>query len=295
MKRARAAEEFVEHRAERKDVARSRARFAARLFRRHVVPCASHHAEQARQAGSPSQAIAPRQSEIEQLDIPVGPHHHVFRLDVAVDDAAGVGRHECLRDLAAPADHLADRLWRSAVLAKRAAFHQFHGERGVRALPHQIVDGNDIGMIQCGGGLGLANQAVCGRHAAQEFQRHHPAQFQVARRIDLAHRPAAQQRRDGVAPDPAANARFERFEGAVFGGVADQFQRHRQNVRLTLRGLAREHFPLLSRVLQREFENRVGAPPHPDVSFILRCWRTHSDGCRRLVPLAIISNGGCAR
>ena len=64
-------------------------------------------------------SLEPRETEVQQLDVAVRPDHHVFRLDVAVDDLRGVRDGERFGDLPRDAeralerDALAPRIFRS--------------------------------------------------------------------------------------------------------------------------------------------------------------------------------------
>ena len=107
--RQRARRHLVEHRPEREQV-RARVReLAARLLRRHVRHRAHRRAGRREvadrlEAGDGAVAPAPPafdpgEAEVEDLHLPARVHEDVRRLDVAVDDAAGVRRLERVRDL----------------------------------------------------------------------------------------------------------------------------------------------------------------------------------------------------
>ena len=113
--------ELVQQDAEREDVRLGRDRLAARLLGRHVADRADDEARlrcsAGRVAGRERVGLQPGQPEVEQLDVAVGPDHHVLGLDVAVHDLRGVGDGERLGDL--PRD--GERRATPAALARRAS------------------------------------------------------------------------------------------------------------------------------------------------------------------------------
>ena len=76
-------------------------------------------------------------------------------------DAFGVGSIERVGDLNAKIEHEVggQRLSVDPVL-ERLAFEIFHGQKGLALLFADIVDGADVGVVQRGGGSGLAAKPV---------------------------------------------------------------------------------------------------------------------------------------
>jgi hypothetical protein len=94
---------FVDETPEAPDVGPRVDGHAARLFRRHILSGAEHHAclrvrlECRGCARVVSLRVRQRQfrnAEIEHFDLPVPPHHDVLRLDVAMNDAGVVSGGE---------------------------------------------------------------------------------------------------------------------------------------------------------------------------------------------------------
>ena len=85
-----------------------------------------------------------------------------------------------------------------------------------------VVDGDDVGVVQGGGGLGLLLEAahevgLVGERIGEEFQRHIALQSRIASPIDLAHAAAANQRDDLVGAHPRAGRKRHRVSPALYG------------------------------------------------------------------------------
>src|SRR6266540_6736396 len=107
-----ACRDLVEHGAEGENVRLGRDGFAARLFRRHVTDGPDDEARvrgRSRRSGRYRRMVQPRKTEIEELDVPIGPDHDVIRLDVAVDDLRGVRDGQRFGDLTRDADGAFER------------------------------------------------------------------------------------------------------------------------------------------------------------------------------------------
>ena len=157
-----------------------------------------------------------RDAEVHDLDLAAGGQHHVARLDVAVHDAGAVavlqGVQDAVHDLQGPlGQQLAPVVQH---LAQRAALDVLHDDVGLdvaavgRHLLAGVVDRDDVGVVEPGGGLGLASEAglegrVGGEVAAQPLDRDLAAQPHVGAVADLGHAAAAEQVPDLVAsPEP---------------------------------------------------------------------------------------------
>ncbi len=83
-----------------------------------------------RSCGASSRA-RPRQAEVEDLGPALGRDHHVLRLEVAVDDALGVGGGEAVGDLARERERVPDRQRaRGEDLAQRLPLDPLHRDPG---------------------------------------------------------------------------------------------------------------------------------------------------------------------
>ena len=89
------------------------------------------------------------EAEVEHLDAARVAHHHIARLEIAVDDARGVSRCQRVGDLDAacdcrvqrqrfPADHLVEGL----------ALDQLHGDEVAVACRRDLVDRDDVRVVQ---------------------------------------------------------------------------------------------------------------------------------------------------
>ncbi len=114
------------------------------------------------------------QAEVGELRIARAVQQHVGRLEVAVQDAAlvgvmdgaGQGRHQageaCLLLIGGPVP-LSRHLEFGEPASQAASFHELQGEVGLVVDLANVVDGDDVGMVQLGGGLGLDAEAAQGR------------------------------------------------------------------------------------------------------------------------------------
>ena len=162
-----AGDQFVEHDAQGVEVGAAVVRLAQRQFRCQVKDGAGDGAFDRNAGGD-----APGQAEIAQLGGGTRPRQgilaqqDVLRLEVAVDDAPGVGVLQGGAHLAGDGQDLFQRS--RAAIVQRRALHQLHDDkwqraRGVLAVRDPgfscIVDGDDVGVIEPGSRLGLAKQA----------------------------------------------------------------------------------------------------------------------------------------
>jgi len=82
-------------------------------------------------------------------------------LDVAVDDAFGMGGVQSIGNLHSQIEHRVDgqRLACDHV-PEGLAFQQFHGDEGASGGFVDFVDGADVGVVQGGCGFGFALEAA---------------------------------------------------------------------------------------------------------------------------------------
>ena len=145
-----------------------------------------------------------RQPEVQNLRVPALGHENVGGLDVPVNDALGVRRVKRIRRLHAQRqqgiqlhgpvlDHMLESF----------AVQEFHGDERKAVLLANVVDRADVGVVECGRGLGFALETaerlrVAGHFIGKELQGHEATQPCVLGFVDHTHAAAAQPLKDAV-------------------------------------------------------------------------------------------------
>jgi hypothetical protein len=121
-----------------------------------------------------------------------------------MDETDRVRRVQRVGHVAADPDHLV-QLERPARQPgpERLPFHELHRDEVVAVRLFHLVDRDDVGMVERGRQLGLADETlgagVVGQGGAgEDLERHVPVQPLVARAVDDAHAAGAQPLRDAV-------------------------------------------------------------------------------------------------
>jgi hypothetical protein len=151
------------------------------------------------------------QPEIEQLDQPVAADHHVFRLDVAVDDAGRMRRRQGAGDLSGNAQSFGRLHFLSLDdFTQRPSLHEFRRDEMRVAFPPDVMYCDDVGMIESRGRAGFALEAphlrrVRGELRGKKFEGDLTVESGVAGKVDLAHPPGPDQREYLVVADFVAD------------------------------------------------------------------------------------------
>ena len=177
------------HTAEREDVGASVDVVSPhRLFGRHV-------ADRAEQAPGARQSLwssyAAHEPEIDDFGrawIAVD-QEQVARLDVAVDDAVGMGGRESLTDAAQEGQRLVDRQpTAEQVLGEILPREPLHDQKRRSRLGGAVGDvAHDRGMAHLGKDVDLARKARGGAVAREQLERDALLAFKVARTVHAAH------------------------------------------------------------------------------------------------------------
>ncbi len=135
----------------------------------------------------------------------------IRRLDVAMNDAAGVRGVEAIRDFDAELEDTVERQ-RSArdLVLQRPAIEQLHDDEPLGAVLADVVDGADVWMVERRGDAGLALEpiqrlGIAGQIGRQELQRDLAAQTHVFGAIDDAHAAGAEALENLVMADNGPN------------------------------------------------------------------------------------------
>ena len=151
------AEQLEDDGAHREDVAPVVDRQPAHLLGRHVVEAADERAG----VGDPRIGQL-RDAEVQDLQ-PAAPllHHQVGGLDVAVDDAEGVGVGQPVAELFEEPELAGDRgrLPPPDPRRQRLAVDVLHGDEGLALLLADVEDADDVLVLEDAGGIGFLHEA----------------------------------------------------------------------------------------------------------------------------------------
>jgi len=146
-------------------------------------------------------------AEVEHLRLAAPGDEDVRRLDVAVDDAAGVRGVETVGDLDAEIEHAVERQ-RSArdLLLQRVAVEQLHHDELLALVLADVVNRADVRVVERRGHARLASEPierlrVGGEIRGQELQRDLAAQADVFGAVHHAHAARAEPLQDLVVTD----------------------------------------------------------------------------------------------
>ncbi len=185
-----------------------------------------------------------RQAPVHHLDLAERAHHHVRRLQVAMDHPPGVGIRDRLRDRLEdreePGQAVGRILAAGQQLGQRVPLDQLHAEeRPAIAEGAHLVDRHDPRVLQLAADLRLLDEpadhvGVIAEILAEHLQGHVAAEVRVASLEHRAHAASGDLAVDPVARAGArivatARAMERRFGAAV--GVAEQDARDRADAR----------------------------------------------------------------
>ena len=160
LERGPARHHLVEHTAEAEHVRARIDGLALGLLRRHVLRRA-HDSFLGNGGFAGGREGLQGQSKVDHLHQPPVRHHDVGGLEVAVDDAGVVSRGERARDLGGAVEERARRqATRADCVAQGLARDPLHDDEVDVPGPTGFVHGHDVGMIERGGGLGFAGEAL---------------------------------------------------------------------------------------------------------------------------------------
>ena len=174
------------------------------LFGAHVVRGADRHPGLG-QFVAPRFAHRPRDTEIRHQGMAFL-EQDVFRLDVAVNDVAGMGALQRVGDLAGELDRLAQGQLFLPVQPgpQRLPFDERHDVVEEAGGLAGVVQGQNIGMLQVGRDPDLPEEPVGadrGRQLRpQNLDRHRPIVPGIERQVHGGHASLADQPLDGIAP-----------------------------------------------------------------------------------------------
>ncbi len=142
-------------------------------------------------------------TEIENLDLAGRGEHHVFRLDVAVNNSALVSGDERLSALNCDGQKLLQAHRLGEALAQRVAFDVFHDHKDLVVFLEHVVHAGDMGVGQTGGVLRLAEKPFAILLVGAEFgcdplESYRALQQGIIGLVNLTH---------AAAPQPGADAK----------------------------------------------------------------------------------------
>ena len=203
---------FVENCAEGEQIGAGVEFFAANLFGRHV-----RHGAERRTGTGEMFGIDPEggessgggfgldarvrnlgEAEVEDFGVAAFGDEEVGGLDVAVNDAFGMGGIEGVGNFDGEIEE-AVQLHGAAgdEMLESLALETFHGDEGLAIFLADIMDGADVGMVESGGGFGFAAKAAEGlgifsEVVGEKFQSYEAVEAGVLSLVDDSHASAAE-------------------------------------------------------------------------------------------------------
>ena len=147
------------------------------------------------------------QTEVEDLHEAVLGDHHVFRLQVAMDDSLLVRRGEAVGDLRRDVQRPAVRRRPAAQQRPQVrSLDVLHDDVRRAAVGADFVDGHDVRMVERRRGARLAREArqtlaVAGETLREDLDGHGAAERRIARNVDLSHATRPERPDDPVRPE----------------------------------------------------------------------------------------------
>ena len=159
------------------------------------------------------------QAEVENFSNPAVGDEDVGRLDVAMNDAFGVGGVECVGDLDGQRQQRFQRhrMPRNAVL-QRHTVEKLHGDEGLPVLLADVMNSPDVGMIQRRRSLRFPLKAgqrmwVLCEVGRQELESDETVQADVLGLVDDTHAATAELLDDAIVRDGLADHEYRRNSG----------------------------------------------------------------------------------
>ena len=175
--------------------------------------------------GAAGGGLGAGEAEVEDADAAVVADHDVGGLEVAVDEAGGVGGGEALAGLAKHGGELGE----GPALALEPgveghAVDELHGDVDLAAEGADLVDADDVGVREPGHGLGLAQEAGAGEVLAglgvEQLDGDLAVELLVVGGIDDAGAAAAELPQDGEAADRGGRGGLLGARGSGEAGAA---------------------------------------------------------------------------
>jgi hypothetical protein len=220
-------EQFVEHAAERPDVAARVGLAALELLGRHVLeraeqralggePCRRLRERRERRARAPARGgHRAGESEVHELRARAG-EHDVRGLQVAMDHARAMRAVERVGDLGAELQRLGGRdAAAREPLLERFALDQLEHEKVRVALAADVEQRTDVRMVEARDRAGLALEARAHVRLRREVLRQHldgdvAPEPRVARPVDFSHAAGAERRNDFLGSEPGPCLQWHR-------------------------------------------------------------------------------------
>jgi hypothetical protein len=168
------------------------------------------------------------EAEVDEAGAAVVADQDVAGLEVAVDEADGVGGGEALADLAEDADDLAPAPRRGGEPGvEGGAGDVLHHQKELLAVDVDVVDRHDVGVREAGEPLRFAQQAEAAAVAAgrvglrvEQLEGDRALELGVVGEVDDAHAALSQGALEGVAADPGGGRGAEEAAAEVLSQVA---------------------------------------------------------------------------
>src|SRR6478609_1114993 len=185
-------QDFVEDDAKRKNVGPAVRSLLQQYFRRHIGGRAGKGAS----AVHGRTLVGTRQvlghAEVQYFDLALAAEHDVFRLDVTVNDAMPVRRHQGFRTLNRDGEKLIQRQRLPQPLSQVLAFHIFQDQEYLALLLQHVIDSGYVSIAEAGSALRFFEEAVAIKRVStqgggQALEGNGALEFGVFGAVNLTH------------------------------------------------------------------------------------------------------------
>ena len=137
-----AREGFIEDHTQRKDIGPSVRKIIQKNFRRHISRGSPYQVLQGGTVVSTGKMLG--HSKIQDFHLLRGGQHNIFRLEIAVHNAAGMSHHQSIGALPGNVEKLLQREWAMKAFAQSLPVHVLHDQKNLAVIFQHVVNGRHV-------------------------------------------------------------------------------------------------------------------------------------------------------